>query len=93
MSAGLDYPSVGPEHATLHDMGRVEYTSINDEEALAAFGELSRLEGIIPALESAHAVAQAKKLNLPKDQIVVVNLSGRGDKGVNEAMRLIGKGM
>jgi tryptophan synthase beta chain len=91
VSAGLDYPSVGPEHATLHDTGRVEYTSINDEEALKAFSELSRLEGIIPALESAHAVAQAKKLNLPKDQIAVVNLSGRGDKDVNEAMRLIGK--
>src|SRR5262245_3303968 len=90
VSAGLDYPSVGPEHATLHDMGRVEYTSINDEEALAAFMELSRLEGIIPALESAHAVAQAKKLDLPKDQIAVVNLSGRGDKDVNEAIRLIG---
>jgi tryptophan synthase beta chain len=91
VSAGLDYPSVGPEHATLHDTGRVEYTSINDEEALAAFGELSRLEGIIPALESAHAVAQAKKLKLPKDQIAVVNLSGRGDKDVNEAIRLLGK--
>jgi tryptophan synthase beta chain len=91
VSAGLDYPSVGPEHATLHDSGRVEYTSINDEEALNAFGELSRLEGIIPALESAHAVAQAKKLKLPKDQIAVVNLSGRGDKDVNEAMRLTGK--
>ena len=91
VSAGLDYPSVGPEHATLHDMGRVEYTSISDEEALNAFSELSRLEGIIPALESAHAVAQAKKLKLPKDQIAVVNLSGRGDKDVNEAMRLTGK--
>ena len=91
VSAGLDYPSVGPEHATLHESGRVEYTSINDEEALNAFGELSRLEGIIPALESAHAVAQAKKLKLPKDQIAVVNLSGRGDKDVNEAMRLTGK--
>ena len=89
VSAGLDYPSVGPEHATLHDSGRVEYTSINDEEALAAFTELSHLEGIIPALESAHAVAQAKKLKLPKDQIAVVNLSGRGDKDVNEAMRLM----
>jgi len=89
VSAGLDYPSVGPEHATLHDSGRVEYTSINDEEALAAFSELSHLEGIIPALESAHAVAQAKKLKLPKDQIAVVNLSGRGDKDVNEAMRLM----
>jgi tryptophan synthase beta chain len=93
VSAGLDYPSVGPEHATLHDMGRVEYTSITDEEALNAFTELSRLEGIIPALESAHAVAQAKKLRLPKDQIAVVNLSGRGDKDVNEAMRLIGKNL
>jgi tryptophan synthase beta chain len=91
VSAGLDYPSVGPEHATLHDTGRVQYTSISDEEALNAFSELSRLEGIIPALESAHAVAQAKKLKLPKGQIAVVNLSGRGDKDVNEAMRLIGK--
>ena len=89
VSAGLDYPSVGPEHATLHDTGRVEYTSISDDEALDAFTELSHLEGIIPALESAHAVAQAKKLNLPKDQIAVVNLSGRGDKDVNEAMRLM----
>ena len=90
VSAGLDYPSVGPEHATLHDTGRVDYTSISDDEALDAFTELSRLEGIIPALESAHAVAQAKKLRLPKDQIAVVNLSGRGDKDVNEAIRLIG---
>ena len=64
VSAGLDYPAVGPEHATLHDTGRVEYTSINDDEALSAFSELSRLEGIIPALESAHAVAQAKKLKI-----------------------------
>ena len=88
VSAGLDYPAVGPEHATLHDSGRVQYTSINDEEALAAFSELSRLEGIIPALESSHAVAQAKKLGIGKDQIVIVNLSGRGDKDVNEAMRL-----
>jgi tryptophan synthase beta chain len=91
VSAGLDYPSVGPEHATLHDSGRVEYTAISDKEALAAFTELSRLEGIIPALESAHAVAQVKKLRLSKDQIAVVNLSGRGDKDVNEAIRLIGK--
>jgi tryptophan synthase beta chain len=88
VSAGLDYPAVGPEHATLHDSGRVQYTSINDEEALAAFSELSRLEGIIPALESSHAVAQAKKLGIGKEQIVIVNLSGRGDKDVNEAMRL-----
>jgi tryptophan synthase beta chain len=89
VSAGLDYPSVGPEHAELHDTGRVEYTSINDAEALDAFHELSHLEGIIPALESAHAVAHAKKLKLPKDQIVVVNLSGRGDKDVTEVMRLM----
>ena len=90
VSAGLDYPAVGPEHATLHDTGRVTYTSIDDTEALAAFNELCRLEGIIPALESAHAVAQAKKLKLPPNKIVVVNLSGRGDKDVAEVMRLIG---
>jgi len=88
VSAGLDYPSVGPEHAALHDTGRVEYTSINDTEALAAFHELSRLEGIIPALESSHAVAHTKKLQLRRDEIVVVNLSGRGDKDVTEVMRL-----
>src|SRR5262252_2082975 len=89
VSAGLDYPSVGPEHALLHDTGRVEYTSINDAEALEAFHELSHLEGIIPALESSHAVAQAKKLRVPAGQIVVVNLSGRGDKDVTEVMRLM----
>jgi len=89
VSAGLDYPAVGPEHALLHDTGRVEYTSINDAEALDAFHELSHLEGIIPALESAHAVAQAKKLKLPENQIMVVNLSGRGDKDVTEVMRLM----
>jgi tryptophan synthase beta chain len=89
VSAGLDYPAVGPEHATLHDTGRVEYTSINDAEALEAFNELSRTEGIIPALESSHAIAQAKKLKFPAGQVVVVNLSGRGDKDVNEAMRLM----
>ena len=88
VSAGLDYPAVGPEHAAFHDTRRVEYTSINDEEALEAFHELSRLEGIIPALESAHAIAQTKKLTLAGDQIVVVNLSGRGDKDVSEVMRL-----
>jgi len=73
----------------LHDTGRVEYTSINDAEALDAFHELSHLEGIIPALESAHAIAQAKKLKLPENQIMVVNLSGRGDKDVTEVMRLM----
>src|SRR5881394_1834865 len=80
VSAGLDYPAVGPEQARLHDAGRVTYTSINDSEALDAFHELSHLEGIIPALESAHAVAEAKKLKVGTEQIVIVNLSGRGDK-------------
>src|SRR6185295_16340880 len=89
VSAGLDYPSVGPEHATLHDSGRVEYTSINDEEALAAFSELSHLEGIIPALESAHAIAEAKRLKASPETLVIVNLSGRGDKDVTEVARLM----
>jgi tryptophan synthase beta chain len=92
VSAGLDYPAVGPEHARLHDEGRVTYTSINDTEALAAFHELSHLEGIIPALESSHAIAHAKKLKLSSNQVVVVNLSGRGDKDVTEVMRLMGGG-
>ena len=70
----------------------MEYTSIDDTEALAAFHELSRLEGIIPALESSHAIAQAKKLKLPTGQIAVINLSGRGDKDVNEVARLMGVG-
>ncbi len=82
VSAGLDYPGVGPEHAQWADSGRVEYVSVTDAEALAAFHELSRLEGIPPALESAHAVAEAKRraAALEPDRIVVVNLSGRGDK-------------
>ena len=85
ISAGLDYPSIGPEHAFLHDAGRVEYVSISDSDALEAFHLLSKLEGIIPALESAHAVAQAIKTarEMRSDQILVVNLSGRGDKDVN----------
>lgn len=85
ISAGLDYPSIGPEHAFLHDEGRVEYSSVSDDDALAAFQLLSKLEGIIPALESAHAVAQAVKVagGMRRDQIVVVNLSGRGDKDVD----------
>jgi len=90
VSAGLDYPSVGPEHATLHDVQRVTYTSVTDGEALDAFAELSRLEGVIPALESSHAVAEARKVRLDRDKIVVVNLSGRGDKDVNEVMRVRG---
>ncbi len=85
ISAGLDYPSIGPEHAFLHDEGRVEYDSVSDDEALVAFQLLSKLEGIIPALESAHAVAYAIKKagEMKRDQIVVVNLSGRGDKDVD----------
>jgi len=84
ISAGLDYPGVGPEHAWFRDSGRAEYPSITDEEALDAFLYLTRMEGIIPALESAHAIAQVRKLapTLPKDAIVLVNLSGRGDKDV-----------
>jgi tryptophan synthase beta chain len=89
VSAGLDYPAIGPEHAALHDTGRVTYASIDDAAALEAFLELSRMEGIIPALESSHALAQAKRLNAGADQIVVVNLSGRGDKDVNEVARLM----
>jgi tryptophan synthase beta chain len=82
VSAGLDYPGVGPEHAYLKKSGRVVYTSVTDEEALAAFRLLSEAEGILPALESAHAVAYAIKTSaeLPEDSVVVVNLSGRGDK-------------
>ena len=85
ISAGLDYPSIGPEHAFLHDEGRVEYTSVSDDETLNAFQTLSRLEGIMPALESAHAVAHAVKIarEMKKDQILIVNLSGRGDKDVD----------
>ena len=85
VSAGLDYPSIGPEHAFLHDEGRVEYTSESDKEALDGFQTLSRLEGIIPALESAHAVAHAMKVAREMDagQILIVNLSGRGDKDVD----------
>jgi tryptophan synthase beta chain len=90
VSAGLDYPAVGPEHAELHDAGRVEYTSVDDAETLEAFHELSRLEGIIPALESSHAIAHTKKLKLPAGQIVIVNVSGRGDKDVTEVMRIEG---
>ena len=91
VSAGLDYASVGPEHAHLRATGRVEYTYANDDEALDAFQLTSRLEGIIPALESAHAVAHACKVapDMAKDQIVIVNMSGRGDKDVEHAARFI----
>jgi tryptophan synthase beta chain len=85
ISAGLDYPSIGPEHAFLHDQRRVEYTSVSDDEALEAFQQLCQLEGIIPALESAHAVAHAIKVapQMKRDQILIVNLSGRGDKDID----------
>jgi tryptophan synthase beta chain len=85
VSAGLDYASIGPEHAFLHDNERVEYTSVSDDEALASFQFLSETEGIIPALESAHAIAQVVKTApaMPRDSVIVVNLSGRGDKDVN----------
>jgi len=84
ISAGLDYPGIGPEHAWLHDIGRVQYVSATDNEALEAFQLCARLEGIIPALESAHALAHVAKLapGLPKDHLMVVNLSGRGDKDI-----------
>jgi len=84
ISAGLDYAAIGPEHAWLRDLGRAEYTSVSDEEALAAFRDLCRLEGIVPALESAHAVAHACKLasEMSPDESILINLSGRGDKDV-----------
>jgi len=85
VSAGLDYPGVGPEHAWLKESGRAQYVAINDDEALAAFHDLCRLEGIIPALESAHAVAYGLKLarELGRGKRIIVNLSGRGDKDIN----------
>lgn len=85
ISAGLDYPGVGPEHAWLKDSGRAEYVAVTDDEALDAFHKLTRMEGIMPALESSHAVAYALKLapTLPRDQVLLVNLSGRGDKDMN----------
>ncbi|MGE5241479.1 MAG: tryptophan synthase subunit beta [Bacteroidota bacterium] len=92
ISAGLDYPGVGPEHAYLKDSGRARYVSITDQEALAAFHELTRLEGILPALESSHAIAYAKKLapELGAKKIIVVNLSGRGDKDIHTVANLEG---
>ncbi len=92
ISAGLDYPGVGPEHAWLKDAGRARYVPITDSEALAAFHELTRLEGIMPALESSHAIAYAKKLapQLGKNKVIVVNLSGRGDKDIHTVANLEG---
>ena len=92
ISAGLDYPGIGPEHAMLAEEGRAEYVPITDNEAVEAFEYLSRTEGIIPAIESAHAVAYAKKLapTMGKDKIIVVNISGRGDKDVAAIARYRG---
>jgi tryptophan synthase beta chain len=92
ISAGLDYPGIGPEHAYLKSIGRAKYVPATDQEALDALQLLSRTEGIIPALESAHAIAYAAKLapTLPGDRIIVVNLSGRGDKDVAQIMDLLG---
>jgi len=85
VSAGLDYPGVGPEHAWLKDIGRAEYVTADDEEALEAFKELTRIEGIMPALETAHGIAHVKKIapSMGKEQSIVVNVSGRGDKDIN----------
>jgi len=92
ISAGLDYPGIGPEHSFLFDAGRVEYHSIKDDEAVAAFQLCTKLEGIIPALESSHALAEAEKLakQMSKDEILVVNMSGRGDKDVNTIAKAMG---
>jgi len=92
VSAGLDYAAVGPEHSYYHDLQRVQYTSATDEEALSAFDLLAREEGIAPALESAHAIAEVVKLapRMKKSQVIVVNLSGRGDKDVNQIARIKG---
>ncbi len=95
ISAGLDYPGVGPEHAGLKDSGRAEYVAITDSEAIEAFRYLSRMEGIIPAIESAHAIAQAMRMApaMDPDQILVVNLSGRGDKDVKQIARFEGEAL
>jgi tryptophan synthase beta chain len=92
ISAGLDYPGVGPEHSWLKDSGRAEYVAINDDEALRAFHDLCRFEGIIPALESSHALAHAAKIapTMGKDKVLLVNLSGRGDKDINTVAKLKG---
>jgi tryptophan synthase beta chain len=92
VSAGLDYAAVGPEHSLYHDQGRIEYSSATDTEALAAFDLLAREEGIVPALESAHAIAHVVKLapKLKKSQLIIANLSGRGDKDVQQVARMRG---
>jgi tryptophan synthase beta chain len=94
ISAGLDYAAIGPEHAWLHDAGRAQYTWIGDDDALAAFGRLAREEGLLPALESAHAVAYACRLasTMTSDRVVLVNLSGRGDKDVSSVQQALAGG-
>jgi tryptophan synthase beta chain len=92
ISAGLDYPGIGPEHSWLNDLGRVEYVSVTDNEALDAFQLLCATEGIIPALESSHALAHVTKIapDLPEDHIMIVNLSGRGDKDIFTVAKTLG---
>ena len=93
ISAGLDYPGIGPEHAWLHSIGRAEYVPVTDEEAVQAFEYMSRMEGIIPAIESAHAVAHALKIapQMSPDQIMVITISGRGDKDCAAVARYRGE--
>ena len=93
ISAGLDYPGIGPEHAWLHDIGRVEYVSVTDKDAVSAFQLTTKTEGIIPALESAHAVAHVVKIagELPKEHIMIINMSGRGDKDIDAVAQHLGK--
>ena len=95
ISAGLDYPGIGPEHSWLNDTGRVDYVPIMDHEALEAFQTLTRLEGIIPALEAAHAIAEVIKRapTMGKDEIILMNLSGRGDKDIFTVGKILGMGL
>ncbi|MFH1626029.1 MAG: pyridoxal-phosphate dependent enzyme, partial [Pseudomonadota bacterium] len=92
IAAGLDYPGVGPEHSHFHDMGRIRYTSVTDQEALDGFRLLATTEGIVPALESAHAIAYSMKLapELGNEKVIIVNLSGRGDKDMNTVAEALG---
>ncbi|MEQ9350247.1 MAG: tryptophan synthase subunit beta, partial [Alphaproteobacteria bacterium] len=95
ISAGLDYPGIGPEHAWLHDSGRVQYVSVTDSEALQAFQLCTRLEGILPALEPAHALAHVMKIapDLPSDHLLVMNMCGRGDKDVFAVAEHLGRSL
>jgi tryptophan synthase beta chain len=94
VAAGLDYPGVGPEHSLLKDIGRAEYVGVTDEQALSAFRILSEVEGIIPALESAHAVhaGMERAANMRREQVVVITVSGRGDKELETVIDLMGRG-